>query len=62
MKKNYYVAYGSNLNLRQMRYRCPTAKLCGTGQLKNYELQFKGLSNWNRGTLLWCDGCIGSVG
>lgn len=45
MKKNYYVAYGSNLNLRQMRYRCPAAKLCGTSLLKNYELQFKGLSN-----------------
>lgn len=37
-----YVAYGSNLNIRQMKHRCPTAKLYGTGEIKNYELQFKG--------------------
>ena len=42
MKRRLYVAYGSNLNLEQMRYRCPTAKLVGTGVIKNCELQFKG--------------------
>lgn len=42
MSKRLYVAYGSNLNINQMRYRCPTAKLCGTGVIKDYELQFKG--------------------
>jgi len=42
MSKRLYVAYGSNLNLEQMKYRCPTAKLYGTGEIKNYELQFKG--------------------
>lgn len=42
MQKKYYLAYGSNLNLRQMHYRCPGAKLVGTGLLENYELQFKG--------------------
>ena len=40
--KRLYIAYGSNLNLRQMAMRCPTAKLIGTGILENYELQFKG--------------------
>ena len=30
-KKRLYVAYGSNLNTYQMRYRCPTARLVGTG-------------------------------
>lgn len=43
MKKILYAAYGSNLNLFQMKMRCPTAKLRGTGFLKGYELQFKGL-------------------
>ena len=38
----FYVAYGSNLNVRQMAYRCPTARLCATGVIKDYELQFKG--------------------
>lgn len=42
MQKRYYLAYGSNLNLRQMHYRCPGARLVGTGRLENYELQFKG--------------------
>ena len=37
-----YVAYGSNLNKEQMRYRCPTAKFVGTGIIEGYELQFKG--------------------
>ncbi len=29
MEKKYYLAYGSNLNIRQMRYRCPGAKPIG---------------------------------
>lgn len=37
-----YVAYGSNLNKAQMRYRCPTAEFVGTGVIEGYELQFKG--------------------
>lgn len=42
MEKRLYVAYGSNLNILQMKHRCPTAKLCGTGTVENYQLQFKG--------------------
>ena len=42
MKQQNYVAYGSNLNLRQMAMRCPNARLIGTGAVKDYELQFKG--------------------
>ncbi len=42
MSKRLYVAYGSNLNFRQMKHRCPTAKLYGTGAIDGYELQFKG--------------------
>lgn len=45
MSKRLYVAYGSNLNIRQMKHRCPTAKLYGTGEIKDYELQFKGHSD-----------------
>ena len=43
MSKRLYVAYGSNLNIRQMKYRCPDAKLYGTGVIEDYALQFKGL-------------------
>ena len=42
MKKRYYIAYGSNLNTEQMRFRCPQAKIIGTSEIKDYELLFKG--------------------
>lgn len=37
-----YVAYGSNLNVNQMKFRCPTAKKIGSGIIENYELLFRG--------------------
>ena len=42
-----YIAYGSNLNRAQMALRCPDAKVVGTGEIKDYELLFRG--NRNRG-------------
>lgn len=42
MKKRYYIAYGSNLNIRQMRMRCPGARIMGTAVIGDYELLFKG--------------------
>lgn len=40
--KRYYIAYGSNLNVRQMRWRCPGARIIGTAELQDYRLLFKG--------------------
>ena len=40
--KRYYLAYGSNLNVRQMKTRCPKATILGTAKLKGWELLFKG--------------------
>ena len=40
--KRYYIAYGSNLNVGQMRMRCPHATILGTANLKGWELLFKG--------------------
>lgn len=40
--KRYYLAYGSNLNVRQMKFRCPNAHIVGTAILEDYELLFKG--------------------
>ena len=37
----YYIAYGSNLNLSQMKKRCLGAKLLTAFMLENYELEFK---------------------
>ena len=40
MEKRYYIAYGSNLNIAQMRVRCPQARIIGTSEIKDYELLF----------------------
>ena len=40
-KKILYAAYGSNINLEQMAYRCPNSTVAGTAMLKGYELQFR---------------------
>ena len=42
MSKRYYLAYGSNLNIRQMRLRCPGARVVGVAEIEDYELLFKG--------------------
>lgn len=42
MASRYYIAYGSNLNLPQMRGRCPGATIVGTAVIENYRLLFKG--------------------
>ncbi len=41
-ERKIYLAYGSNLNLKQMAQRCPTAKVLGATTLKDYQLLFKG--------------------
>jgi gamma-glutamylcyclotransferase (GGCT)/AIG2-like uncharacterized protein YtfP len=41
-KKTYYIAYGSNLHVGQMEYRCPGASVVCKGELKDYELVFQG--------------------
>ncbi len=42
MSKRYYIAYGSNLNIQQMRMRCPRARIIGTSVIEDYQLLFKG--------------------
>ncbi|EJA5902367.1 TPA: gamma-glutamylcyclotransferase [Clostridioides difficile] len=42
MSKRYYIAYGSNLNISQMRMRCPGARIIGTSAIEGYQLLFKG--------------------
>ena len=38
IKKKLYIAYGSNMNKKQMEYRCPGAKMIGKTYLENWEL------------------------
>jgi len=44
MNKNnkLYIAYGSNLNLAQMADRCPTARVIGSSEMKDWRLLFRG--------------------
>ena len=35
-----YIAYGSNMSLVQMKYRCPNARFIGKGYLPKYRLEF----------------------
>lgn len=37
---NLYCAYGSNMDLEQMRYRCPNSKVVSTSCIEDYRLQF----------------------
>ena len=36
-----YLAYGSNMNIGQMEYRCPAARLMGTAVLEGWRLMFR---------------------
>lgn len=62
MKSKLYIAYGSNLNLKQMNFRCPTARLVGTGVINDYELQFKGMPHGAYATIAPCEGKSVPVG
>ncbi len=42
MSSRLFVAYGAGVNRTEMAKHCPTAKLIGTTELKNYRLAFRG--------------------
>lgn len=41
----YYLSYGSNMVVDQMKIRCPDAKLLSKEYLKGYKLEFKKVKN-----------------
>lgn len=47
MEETLYFAYGSNINLDQMAYRCPAAEVVGPVKLEGYELLFRGNAGGN---------------
>jgi gamma-glutamylcyclotransferase (GGCT)/AIG2-like uncharacterized protein YtfP len=50
MKQYKYFAYGSNLDLIQMKRRCPSSKLISKGSLSDYRLTFNRFSSgWGGG-------------
>ena len=42
MSSRLFAAYGVGVNRAEMAKHCPTAKLIGTAELKNYRLAFRG--------------------
>ena len=61
-KKRYYLAYGSNLNMEQMKYRCPGAVPLGTAELEGYRLLFKGSKTGSYLTIEKAEGYTVPVG
>lgn len=53
---NLYVAYGSNLNIMQMSYRCPGATVAFTGFLLNWKLVYRGSRTGSYATIKKCKG------
>ena len=41
MADRYYIAYGSNLSVEQMKVRTPDAVIVGTATLKDWRLLFR---------------------
>ena len=56
MKRRYYIAYGSNLNVPQMKRRCPDARILGTANIRGWELLFKGSKTGSYLTIEECEG------
>ena len=50
MEDRYYFAYGSNMNLEQMKYRCPAAEVVENVRLEDYRLAFRGKAPGNGGS------------
>ena len=42
MSSRLFAAYGAGVNRAEMAKHCPTAKLIGSAELKNYRLSFRG--------------------
>ena len=47
IEERYYFAYGSNMHLGLMRFRCPDAEVVGNVRLEDYRLAFRGRAPGN---------------
>lgn len=43
-KPMLYIAYGSNINLQQMSFRCPRSSPLGVATVKGWELEFRSVA------------------
>lgn len=49
--KKYYFAYGSNMDINQMKDRCPDAEFMNVAYLKGYRFVYDGYSKKRRGAV-----------
>lgn len=56
MKRKYYIAYGSNLDVDQMLRRCPDAITIGSSTIDGYRLVFRGNSRSGVANIEPCEG------
>lgn len=57
-----YVAYGSNLDKKQMKYRCPLARPIHSGYLDNWQLIYRGSKTGAYASIRYKKGCRVPVG
>lgn len=55
--RKLYLAYGSNMDMDQMAYRCPDAAYVDTAVLDGWRLMFKGSQSGNYATIEREEGC-----
>lgn len=60
--RKYYIAYGSNLNMQQMAWRCPDAVPIMRGYLEGYELFYAGSKSGNYATIREKSGAVTPIG
>lgn len=58
----YYLAYGSNLNMSEMKKRCPFSVPIGSTIIPNYRLVFRGIENISFLSIEPCEGSEVPVG
>ena len=58
MNSRLFAAYATGVNRAEMAKHCPTAKLIGTTELKNYRLAFRGSKAGALATIEKAKGCI----
>ena len=58
MSNRVFAAYGVGLNRSEMAKHCPTARLFGSSDLKNYRLAFRGSKAGALATIEKAKGCI----
>ena len=62
MKRKYYIAYGSNLDVNQMLRCCPDAVAVGSSTVEGYQLVFRGNSRSGVANIEPCKGANVPVG